>query len=174
MVSQERNFPRASFSPINILLRHGESFQGHGWVSFYNHCPRCHRNHRLLGHRSHVNPTHPILLSMESLLGIQATCLVSSNDATFDNSGVCTWLVCRGARAEPDQPTPRNWPSNLCHGHFPGPVGLAYTQDGEQEKATSCAAEASGECLLVENLNFDSFTDIVYRSTAGSVEPWLF
>lgn len=111
---------------------------------------------------------------MEPLLGIQITRLVPGHDAPLDNSGVCTWLVCRGARAEPDQPTPRNWPSNLCHGHFPGLVGLADTQDGEQEKATSCAVEASGECFLLEYHSFNPSADLLYRSTAGSVEPWLF
>lgn len=174
MVSQGQCIYRSGFGPINMLLRYGESLQRHGWVSFYNHCPWSHRNNRLLGHRSHVNPNHPILLPMESLLGIQVTRLVSSHDAAIDNGGVCTWLVCCGPRAEPDQPTPRNRPSNLCHGHFPGPVGLANTQDGEQEKATSCAVEASGEYFFVVYFNLNPSTDIVYRSTAGSVEPWLF
>lgn len=63
---------------------------------------------------------------MEPLLGFQATRLVPSYDTVLDNSRVCARLVCRGAGAEPNQPTPRNWPSNLCHGHLPDPLGLAY------------------------------------------------
>lgn len=64
---------------------------------------------------------------MESILGIQAPCLVPGHDTALDDGGICSRVVRRGAGAEPNKPTSRNWLSYLCYGHFPGSVGLAYT-----------------------------------------------
>lgn len=68
---------------------------------------------------------------MESLLGIQITCLVPGTYFALNHGRVCAWVVCRWARKKPNQPPSWNWPSNLCFGHLPGAVGLVPAQEGE-------------------------------------------
>jgi hypothetical protein len=63
---------------------------------------------------------------MEPVLGIQDPCLVSGTHTSLVNGGIRAGLVCGWPEAEPNQPTPWNWPSNLRDGHFPGSMGLVY------------------------------------------------
>lgn len=125
--------------------RHGKPIQRYGWVPF--HHPRAwrHCDHRLLGHRPNLDLTHPILLPLESFLGIQASRMVSSAHASFVDSGVCAGLVRRRSGEKLDQPSPWNWPGNLCHGYFSGVVGVVGTQEGEEKDAASCSLEAGGK-----------------------------
>lgn len=114
-----------------IFFRYGKSIQGYGRVPFHNNRPWRHCDHCLLGYRPNFDLNHPILLPMESILGIQAPRVVSSTHAALNNGSVCTGLVCRRSGKELDQPASWDWPGNLCHGHLPGAVGLVLTQKGE-------------------------------------------
>lgn len=112
-------------------FRHGQSVQGYGRIPFHYYRARCYCNDCFLGPRPYFDLNHPILLPMEPILGIQAPCLVSDTHAALVNGSVCAGLVCGRTKAKPDQPTPWNWPSNLCDGHLPGSVGLVLAQKRE-------------------------------------------
>lgn len=108
---------------------------------------------------------------MESILGIQASRLVPSADITVVNGGVRAGLVCRWPGEELNQPAPRYWLGNLCHGHLPDALGLVCTQEREQKDTTPCSLEVGGKSALLKQ----RWSRLIpgFRFTAGSVALWL-
>lgn len=83
---------------------------------------------------------------MESILGIQASCLVPSIDPAVDHCCLRDGLVRCRSGAELDKPSPRYWPGYLCHGYIPSPLGLDGPQGRKQAETIPRPAEAS--CML--------------------------
>lgn len=128
------------------------------------------RHNRFPFPRTIFRPTRPILLSMESVLGFQITCLVSGLDSTIKHSCVRAWLVCCWAETQLVKPSSWNWIGNLCACHLPDSMGLPSAQNGEVAEEISCSFEANCESRL-DLPGFTLLTSI--RFTVGLAVYWL-
>lgn len=128
-----------------IVIRHGKPIQGYALLSYSNSRTWCYWDNRIPRPCSDIYIDYSILLPMESVCGIQIACLVPSPYFTAKHSSVRLWMVCSRAGKESNQPSPRNWTGDLCHGCLSNSVGLVPPQSRKQTAKIPSAVEISGK-----------------------------
>lgn len=103
---------------------------------------------------------------MESILGVQAPCLVPSVDSPLNHCCLRDGLVRCRSGAQFDESAPRYWSCYLCSGYIPSLLGLAGPQDRKQTETIPRPAEAScmfrPASLAFWELNFSIDTSMAW------------